>query len=122
MSTHEHSILTDLVAICPETHIEVFSAQVLIFYGIERGYEATWSDPGQGDVVQFGYVKHREGKNDPFRLTYSLGIKAWAENWLEDHEDEAIEAANEQDADDRAEARASFDDRDGDNRVFGDPT
>lgn len=104
MSTHAYSIDAELVAICSETHMEVYSSTIRIMFGVERGYQATWDDPGQGDVVQFGYAQDRASPAEQFSATYSARITAWAEAWLADHYDDAIEIMRECDEQEKAEA------------------
>lgn len=73
---------------CQETDALVFRADIDITYRVEPGYPQTHDEPGQPDVCEFlwAHIHTPCGlvQADPM-------LQAWAEGWLEENEDHALD-------------------------------
>ena len=78
-----------------------------IGYHYTPGTPASYDDPGSGPTIEFDSLLGRIDAPDAFHDIAEKLMNDWAEDWLAEHEDEAIANA-QQDRDAQADDYADF--------------
>jgi hypothetical protein len=97
-----HVIQAEMVAVCPDSDMELLRQSVSITFDYTPGYRETHEEPGQNPAIEFVACA------DPHSLESAV-VTAWGRWWLEENEAAALEFVADKaaaDAEYRAEMRA----------------